>query len=158
VAGLIGAAAALVAAGAVTALALDGGTGGASPSSSPNPAALGVPPTGAPPSSFAPLSGSRPGIEMIQPQGDGATGFVVHGAGWPPLSTVMLALAGRGNASVPVQVDGAGIFNYTIDQGHAFYPGPIPPGRHQVVVTGDGRRLTAAFEVRPPGVAPPPAP
>ena len=157
VAGLIGAAAALVAA-AVIAVALDGGTGGASPSSSPNPAALGIPPTGPPPSSFAPLSGSRPGIEIIQPQGDGDTGFVVHGAGWPPLSTVTLALAGRGNTSVPVLVDGAGIFNYTIDQGHAFYPGPIPPGRHEVVVTGDRRRLTTAFEVRPPGGAPSPAP
>ena len=95
---------------------------------------------------------------MIQPQGDGNTGFVVHGAGWPPLTPVTVALADRGNASVRVMVDGAGIFNCTIDQGHAFYPGPIPPGHHEVVVTGGGRRLTTAFDVRPPGAIPSPAP
>ena len=157
-AGLIGAAAALVAVGALIAVALDG-TGGRSPSSSPGPGALGLPPTGPPPSSFAPLSGSQPGIEVIQPQGDGDTGFVVHGAGWPPRSTVTLALAGRASASVRLVADGAGSFNYTIDQGHVFYPGPIPPGRHEVVVTGDRRRLTTGFLVlQPQPGAPSPAP
>ena len=89
---------------------------------------------------------------MIQPFGDGVTGFVVHGAGWPRQSTVTLTMAGR---SVPVPVDGAGAFNYTIDQGHAFYPGPIPVGRHEVVVTGTGgRRRSTSFLVQspPPGV------
>jgi hypothetical protein len=157
-AGLAGAAVALVALGAVIALALDGGSGRPAPASSPNPGAVGFPPTGPPPSSFAQLPGGRPGIEMIQPQGDGNTGFVVHGAGWPPLTPVTVALADRGNASVRVMVDGAGIFNCTIDQGHAFYPGPIPPGHHEVVVTGGGRRLTTAFDVRPPGAIPSPAP
>src|SRR5215471_12334412 len=96
VAGLTVAAAALVTAGAVIAAALDGGTARPSPSSSPGPAALGFPPpAGPPPSSFAPLSGSQPGIEMLQPVGDGNTGFVVHGAGWPPQSPVTVALAGR---------------------------------------------------------------
>lgn len=47
-------------------------------------------------------------------------------------------------------VDDAGSFNYTIDQRHVFYPGPIPPGTHEVVVTGDRHRLTTAFEVHPP--------
>jgi hypothetical protein len=151
VAGLAGAAVALVALGAVTALALGGGNSGPSPSSSPNPGALGVPPpTGPPPSSFPPLSGTQPGIEMIQPIGDGNTGFVLHGAGWKPLSTVTLALIGRPNASVRLVADDAGSFNYTIDQRHVFYPGPIPPGYHEVVVTGDGRRLTTAFQVHPP--------
>jgi len=160
VAGLAGAAVALVAAGAVIAVALDGGSGGPAPSSSPNPAGPGfLPPTGPPPSSFAPLSGSRPGIEVIQPQGDGNTGFVVHGAGWPPRSTVTLALADRGNISVQVVADGAGSFNYTIDQGHVFYPGPIPPGSHEVVVTKGGHRLTTAFVVHAPPVGgPAPAP
>jgi len=156
VAGLAGAAVALVAIGAVITAALDGGSGGPSTASSPNPAALGFPP---PPSSFPPLSGSRPGIGMIQPVGDGNTGFVVHGAGWPPRSSVTLALADRGNASVRLVVDGAGSFNYTIDQGHVFYPGPIPAGNHVVVASGDGRRLTTAFQVHPPPVgAPSPAP
>jgi hypothetical protein len=160
VAGLAGAAIALVALGAVIAVALDGGTGGPAPASSPNQGAPGFPPpTGPPPSSFPTLSGSRPGIGVIQPTGDGSTGFVVHGAGWPPHSTVTLALAGRGNASVRLVVDGAGSFNYTIDQGHVFYPGPIPVGIHEVVVTGDRRRLTATFQVHsPPTGAPSPTP
>jgi hypothetical protein len=160
VAGLAGAAVALVAVGAVTALALDGGRGGPAPASSPNPGALGIPPAaGPPPSSFPPLSGAQPGIEVIQPAGDGNTGFVVHGAGWTPLSTVTLALAGRRNASVRLVVDGAGSFNYTIDQRHVFFPGPIPQGRHEVVVTGGGRRLTTAFQVHPPpSGAPSPVP
>ena len=160
VAGLAGAAVALIAVGAVTALALDGGSGGPSPASSPNQAAPGFPPpTGPPPSSFAPLSGTQPGIEMIQPTGDGNTGFVVHGAGWTPHRTVTLALADRANVVARLAVDGAGSFNYTIDQGHRFYPGPIPPGYHEVVVTGDGRRLTTAFQVHsPPSGAPSPVP
>ncbi len=90
-AGRAGTAAALVAAGALIAVALEGGFGGPAP----GPAALG-PPTGPPPSSLAPLSGNRPGIEMLQPAGDGITGFVVHGAGWPPMSTVTLTLAWPG--------------------------------------------------------------
>jgi hypothetical protein len=83
----------------------------------------------------------------------------VHGAGWAPHSTVRVALAGRGNVSVPLAVDGAGSFNYTIDQGHVFYPGPIPVGLHEVVVTGDRRRLTTVFQVQPPPAGTPaPAP
>jgi len=159
-AGRTGAAAALVAVGALIAVALDGGAGQPSPSSSANPAALGFPPppNAPPPSSFPPLSGGRPGVEMIQPAGDGETGFVVHGAGWPPRSTVTLTLADRGGVSARQVVDGAGSFNYTIDQGHVFYPGPIPTGRHEVVVTGDGRRLSAVFQVMPPPPRGPPSP
>jgi protein kinase-like protein len=160
-AGRTGAAAALVGVGALIAVTLHGGTGAPSPSSSPNPAALGLLPTGPPPSSFTPLSGSRPAIELLQPMGDGETGFVVHGAGWPPLSSVTIALAGLATFSVRLTADGAGAFNYTIDQGHVFYRGPIPTGRHEVVVTGDGRRLSAAFQVvsgPPPGGPPSPAP
>jgi hypothetical protein len=155
-----GAAAALVAVGALIAVALEGGTGKPAPSASHNPAILPPFPAGPPPSSFAPLSSSRPGIEVLQPAGDGATGFVVHGAGWPPRSTVTLTLAGRGTTHVQVPVDDAGAFNYTIDQGHAFYPGPIPVGGHEVVVTGAGgrRRSTTFRVVPPPPGAPSPAP
>jgi protein kinase-like protein len=158
-AGRIGVGAALVVAGALIAVALEGGIGEPSPAASNNPGALPFfPPTGPPPSSFAPLSGKHPGIEVIQPFGDGLTGFVVHGAGWPPRSMVTLALAGR---SVRVAVDGAGAFNYTIDQGHVFYPGPIPLGSHDVVVTGaTGQSRSASFVVQsgPPPGAPSPAP
>jgi Protein kinase domain len=152
-----GAAAALVAVGALIVVALDGGIGKPSPSASQNPAILPLlQPTGPPPSSFPPLSGNRPGIEMIQPIGDGVSGFVLHGAGWPPRSTVTLTLAGR---SVPVTVDGAGAFNYTIDQGHVFYPGPIPLGTHYVVVSGPaGRPLSTSFVVQPGPLAGTPSP
>ncbi len=57
-----GAAAALVALGALIAVALDGGTGKPAPSASHNPA---IPPPFPPPSSFAPLSSSHPGIEVL---------------------------------------------------------------------------------------------
>jgi len=158
-AGRVGTAAALVALGALIAVALEGGIGKPSPSPSQNPAGL-LPfqPTGPPPSSFPPLSGQSPGIGLVQPVGDGVSDFVVHGAGWPPRSTVTLTMAGR---SVPVAVDGAGAFNYTIDQGHVFYPGPIPLGRHVVVVTGaGGHRLSTSFVVQsgPPPGAPSPTP
>jgi Protein kinase domain len=159
-AGLAGAAAALVAAGALIGVALDGGAGEPSPAASGNPAPGLFPPNVPPPSSFPPLSGSRPGVTMLQPMGDVTTGFAVHGAGWPPQSTVTLRLAGRAGASVRLVVDGAGTFNYTIDQGHVFYPGPIPVGRHEVVVTGDRHRLSAVFQVirPPPGGVPSPVP
>jgi hypothetical protein len=98
---------------------------------------------------------------MLQPIGDGVTGFVLHGAGWPPRSTVTLTLAGRGITHVQVLVDGAGAFNYAIDQGHVFYPGPIPVGSHEVLVAGSGgRRRSTTFRVVPPPPpgAPSPAP
>jgi len=158
-AGRTAAAAALVAVGALIAVALNGGTSQPSPSNSPNPFGA-PPPAGPPPSTLAPLSGSHPGIEMLQQVGDGTTGFVVHGAGWPPRSTVTVALAGLRTAPVRLAVDGAGTFNYTIDQGHVFYPGPIPQGRHEVLVTGaGGRRLHTYLRVvlpPPPGPAPTP--
>jgi hypothetical protein len=157
-AGRIAVGAALVALGALIAVALEGGIGKPAPATSNNPGPPFFQPTGPPPSSFPPLSGDQPGIEVIQPVGDGLTGFVVHGAGWPPRSTVTLTMAGR---HVRVAVDGAGAFNYTIDQAHAFYPGPIPLGRHNVVVTGAGERpRTTSFVVQsgPPPGAPSPAP
>ena len=62
VAGLTGAAVALVAVGAVIALALDGGSGGPSPALLAQPGSARLPPpTGPPPSSFAPLSGTPAG-------------------------------------------------------------------------------------------------
>jgi hypothetical protein len=156
-AGRTGAAAVLVGAGALIAIALNGGIGAPAPAPSSTPAPVGfTPPPGPPPSSFGPLSGNHPGIELLQPMGDGTTGFVLHGAGWPPLSTVTLTLAGRPGVSVRLVADGAGVFNYTIDQGHVFYPGRIPTGRHRVVVTGDGHRLSASFRVMPPPPGGPP--
>jgi len=114
------------------------------------------PPQGPPPSSFASLPGGRAAINMLQPFGDGNTVFVVHGAGWTPLTRVTVTLAGHGTARYRPVVDATGTFNYAIDQGHAFFAGPIPAGFYQVVVTGAaGRRASTTFQVRP---SPPPGP
>jgi hypothetical protein len=116
------------------------------------------PPQGPPPSSFAPLASGRPAIEMLQPFGDGNTVFVLHGAGWIPLTRVTVTLVGHGAARYRPVVDNMGTFNYAIDQGQTFFPGPIPPGTYRVVVTGTGgRRASATFQVHPPP-RPSPAP
>jgi hypothetical protein len=161
-AGRTAAAAALVAVGAIIGVALRA-PGGTSPRASSTPGLsnglpLG-PPQGPPPSSFAPLAARRAAIEMLQPIGDGNTVFVLHGAGWIPLTRVTVTLAGHGAARYRPVVDAKGTFNYAIDQGHAFFPGPIPAGFYQVVVTGPGgRRASARFQVHPPPPGPLPSP
>jgi hypothetical protein len=93
---------------------------------------------------------------MGQPFGDGYTVYVVHGSGFVPLTQVQVHLMGHGVASFRPTVDEKGTFNYAIDQGHRFFPGPIPAGTYHVLVTGvRGRRATTTFQVRP--LAPPPA-
>jgi hypothetical protein len=117
-----------------------------------------VPP--APRISIPPASGTRPQIKVLQPQGDGDTVFIVHGSNWPAQGHVTVSLAGHGPSPAEPVVDRVGTFNYAIDQGHVFFPGPLPLGRYEVVVTGPGgRRATATFRVvsgPPPGVPPPP--
>jgi hypothetical protein len=117
----------------------------------------------APPSSFPVLPTGVAAIGMVQPFGDGATGFVLHGTGWPPGRRVTVALAGVGVAAFRPLTDRVGTFNYTIDQDHAFFPGFMPPGVYHVVVTGPGRRhATTHFQVAPaprpgdPNSGPPP--
>jgi hypothetical protein len=98
---------------------------------------------------------------MLQPFGDGNTVFVLHGAGWIPLTRVTVTLAGHGASRYRPVVDAMGTFNYAIDQDHAFFAGPIPAGIYHVVVTGAGRRrASGTFQVRPspPGPLPSPAP
>jgi hypothetical protein len=90
---------------------------------------------------------------MLQPQGDGDTGFVVHGVGWPPDRPVTVELTWAGGSKVaaihPV-ADPRGLFNYTVDQGHVFFPGQLPIGSYHVIVTAPGgRRATATFDVIP---------
>jgi hypothetical protein len=93
---------------------------------------------------------------MGQPYGDGYTTFVVHGSGFAPLTRVRVRLIGHGVAPFRPTVDQKGTFNYAIDQGHAFFSGPIPAGIYHVLVTGAGGRLaTATFQVHPQ--PPPPA-
>jgi hypothetical protein len=84
--------------------------------------------------------------------------FVVHGSGFRPGTQVRVALTGHGASPIAETVDPRGTFNYAIDQGHEFFPGPIPVGDYQVVVTGaGGRTATARFRVAPPPGQPPPA-
>ena len=75
--------------------------------------------------------------------------FVVHGQGWPAgqVITVKLVGAGAGVAPGHVTADDAGTFNYAIDQGQEFFPGGLPLGTYQVVVTAGGARAVARFAV-----------
>src|SRR6266851_5340495 len=155
-AGRTGAAAALVAVGAVVAVAVDGPPNSPSPATSPapGPGPQGLGPRPAqPPGTFAPLPPGPPAAELLQPFGDGYTVFLIHGTGWPPLTRVTVTLIGRGPSSYHPVADRAGTFNYAIDQGHLFYPGQLPPGDYQVLITGAGRRVRLRFQVRP---VPPP--
>jgi hypothetical protein len=143
-------AAALVAAGAIVGTRLAGAGNGASAAASTPPAQ--GPPPGPPPSAFSAAPSGSPQIEMLQPIGDPATVFLIHGTGWAPLTRVTVTLAGRGGSPVrspfrPV-VDLQGTFNYAINQGHEFFARGIPPGVYEVVVTGPGgRRARARFQV-----------
>jgi hypothetical protein len=156
-AGLAGAAAALVAGGVILGTVLAGG--GSSGTSSPTPTVgAPIPPPAEPPSAFPSLPTGSPQVAMLQPLGDPATVFLIHGTGWVPRSHVTVKLAGRGASPVRPAVDDRGTFNYALNQGHEFFPGPIPPGVYHVVVTGPGgRRARASFQVHgpPPGQAPP---
>jgi len=152
-AGLTGAAAVLVAAGILLGSLLTGpGSGTGTGTSS---GAIPSLPPGPPPSAFPPASGSSPQIVMLQPIGDPATVFLIHGTGWMPQSHVTVTLAGHGQSSIRPVVDLQGTFNYAVNQGHEWFPRQIPPGVYQIVVTGPGgRRARASFQVN----APPPGP
>jgi hypothetical protein len=165
-AGLITGAAALVAVGAALGASFTGGSG-RSAASSGQPAATAATatypalPTGPPvdpgPPPATPPSGTstKPELVMGQPYGDGYTTFVVHGSGFLPLTRVRVRLTGHHVAPFRPTVDQKGTFNYAIDQGHAFFSGPIPAGIYHVLVTGAGGRLaTTTFQVHP---QPPPA-
>ncbi|HEV8218837.1 MAG TPA: serine/threonine-protein kinase [Streptosporangiaceae bacterium] len=106
---------------------------------------------GSPGDNPPPVKGLRPdqqGIVMNQPEGDGYTVFVVHGQHYPPFSLVTIALVGVDRPAVHVPVDGAGTFNYAINQSHEFFPGPLPPGLYHVLATAPGvRAYRAAFLV-----------
>jgi serine/threonine protein kinase len=143
---LVGAASALVVLGGLLGLAIEGG-----PHSAASPPARNGPPPGLPP---APVSGATerpvgpPRIVMNQPIGDGHTNFIVHGSGWRPGRVITIRLAGKqASAAMPI-VDRTGTFNYAINQNHEFFPGELPPGRYEVVVTAlGGASAEATFTV-----------
>jgi hypothetical protein len=151
----------------LTGFAMTGGTGDAARPHltsaavrSPGPRAL--PPPSAP-SSFPPVPSGSPAVVSLQPFGDPDTTFVIHGANWRPGTILTIELAGAGDSPIHPVVDGAGSFNYAVNQSHEFRRGPLPPGTYQVVVTGSaGQRATVSFKIDvpprlpPPGQSPPP--
>jgi hypothetical protein len=148
-AGVAGAAAVLVACGVIVGTLLAGTGSGAKAAS----AATAVPnlPPGPPPSAFPAAPSGSPQIVMLQPFGDSATEFLIHGTGWAPRSHVTVTLAGHGRSPVRPAVDLMGTFNYAVNQGHEFFAGQLPPGVYHIVVTGPGgRHAQASFRVNPP--------
>ncbi|WP_239377314.1 serine/threonine-protein kinase [Frankia sp. Cj5] len=150
----------IISIGTVAALLIAGGILGARSSSRANqtqnsqnayngydPRLLGP---GPPLSGASDRPGGRPQLLVNQPMGDGATGFVVHGRGWVPNQLVTVALAGGRVSGYQQTIDLAGTFNYTINQSHEFFTGPIPPGHYTVVATAtDGSTAHASFDVHP---------
>jgi protein kinase-like protein len=148
-AGLAGAAAVLLAAGVLLGTLLAGPGSGTKTGAS----STGLPtlPPGPPPSQFPPAPGGSPQIAMLQPIGDPATVFLIHGTGWVPRSHVTVTLAGHGQSPIRPVVDLQGTFNYAVNQGHEWFPRQIPPGVYQIVVTGPGgRQARASFQVHAP--------
>jgi len=151
------AAAALVACGIIVGTLLTdagGGTGAAS-------GTVGLPPpTGPPPSAFPALPAGSPHIAVLQPMGDSATVFLIHGTGWVPRSRVTVTLDGYGHSPIRPVVDLKGTFNYAVNQGHEFSPLQLPPGVYHILVTAPGgRHARASFRVNaPPSGQVPPGP
>ncbi len=138
-------------------------TAGNSPSarSSPSQSAT-APPLGSGPGLF---TGPRPGPRgkaravMSQKQGDPLSSFVVEGRDWPPGSIVTVTLDGVRRSAAQDFVDGAGAFNYVINQGHRLFGFGIPLGSYKVVVRGpNGLHASARFTVIPPPPGGPPPP
>jgi len=88
-----------------------------------------------------------PKLKLSQRYGDGDTGFIVCGRGWLPGSEVTVTLVGVGTSPSHPTADSAGTFYYVINEFHEFFPGMLPPGRYQVLVTGAGLRRSAFFTV-----------
>jgi serine/threonine protein kinase len=141
--------------GTAAALLLLGGAIGGAFAGRPGAPRYGPPP-GPPPDqvptdsqSGSPRPTGKPRIALNQTFGDGNTGFVVHGAGLSPGQKIAIRLDnGHVSPFMPV-VDFGGTFNYAINQNHEFFPGKLPPGKHQVAVTASGtsRQLGASFDV-----------
>jgi hypothetical protein len=106
-----------------------------------------------------PASGA-PELCVSQPYGDGNTVFIVHGIGFAPDALVTITLTGTSARPATLTADAAGRFSYAIDQGHYFFPGPMPTATYSAVATArGGGSATARFRVYPAGKVPPlPAP
>jgi serine/threonine protein kinase len=133
--------------------------------STANPGLLFPPPGADPPQTPTGGTSTTPKLTLGQGYGDGNTGFQVHGSGFSPGTRVVLSISGAGSTPLkdePV-TDPKGTFNYTIDQGHVFFPHEIPDGTYHVVATDRTSRQHASTEFnvqpapsRPPPTGPPP--
>jgi serine/threonine protein kinase len=161
VAGVVAGAAMLAIGGAYLGPKIDPGL--SRPSANATAPALDPPPGGNPPQNPADGTSTIPRLTMGQTFGDGNSGFQVHGSGFVPHTVIILSLNGREAASAkdePV-TDPRGTFNYTIDQGHVFFPQEIPDGTYHVVAkaASGGQQASATFLVQaprgPPATGPP---
>jgi len=129
-----------------------------------------IPPPGAdPPQTPAGGMSTTPKLTLGQAYGDGNTGFQVHGSGFASGTRVVVSIAGSGSTplkerSTPLKdepvTDPKGTFNYTIDQGHVFFPGEIPDGTYHVVALDAASRQQATsreFRVQAAPTGPPQA-
>jgi hypothetical protein len=147
----VAAAIALMAGGAVAGVVISRASRPAPATTAAASRPLGLPPGPPPgPPPFGQSSSRHAGrpaavIAMSQPRGDGRTGFVVIGQGWPPGRPVTVTLAGVGKSPEHPVVDLAGSFSYLINQDHEFFPGGLPPGRYRVKITvpGAGQAVTS---------------
>jgi hypothetical protein len=154
------AACALLAGGAVLGSAMAGSrmTGGIHPEASTRAlrATAEPSPPGPAPSTFPAVPSGRPAVVALQPSGDQHTIFLIHGANWRPGTVLTIGLAGVSVSPIHPVADGAGAFNYSVNQDHEFARGLLPPGAYQVIVTAaEGQRATVKFTVES-GSRPPP--
>jgi Protein kinase domain len=121
-----------------------------------DPAAGRLGPVLPPPATCPQPTASRgPELCVSQPWGDGNTVYIIHGSGFPPGAPVAVSLSGVSASPAKLTADEAGMFNYAIDQGHHFFPGPIPTGTYSAVVTTQGdSSVMASFRVYPAGSVP----
>jgi serine/threonine protein kinase len=136
------------------------GSGGSPQAGTSSPAGVNQPGPGREPPivTGSQVSKGKPRIGLYQPQGDPFTIFVVEGRNWPRDVMITLRLAGFRQPLGHVIADGAGSFNYAINQNLGYFPSGIPPGRYKVLVTAPtGAKATVSFIViPPPGQGPPP--
>ena len=144
VAGSALAAAAMIAVGAVIGTVVAGNR---------TPVQLGpfLPPSqqqGGPQQGGRPPPNGKPFIGLPQVTGDRRTTFAVHGQGWMPDQQLTVTLKGHGDSPMHPIADNQGNFNYVINQDHEFFPGLLPLGTYQVIVTQpNGARAVATFAV-----------